>query len=331
MKRLYLIFALFPLLLEGLETPLPEVASVPPDETPWTTGTLLAPFAYVIPPDYINVEPFLFVTQTYGSYDQNWHARTAPKFLAVNPILFLQIGLVDRIDFQISPQIFYNRQQGASSTNVGDLPLGFDFQLLSEKKGDWWPAIKLSLVEIFPTGKYQNLNPQKNGTDSTGIGAYTTVATLVFSKLFHFKKPHFLNTYLTFEYFIPSHVHVKGFNTYGGGFGTRGTVRPGTVFITILSGELTLTKNWVLALDIQNIYGNKTSFSGRRGTNADGSLAKVGGPSFNEISLAPAIEYNWSEKFGMIAGAWFTVAGRNADQFAGGAIALNWYLQMRKK
>jgi hypothetical protein len=300
------------------------------EEFPWLTGTLLAPSAYVTPKGYINIEPMLFAAQSTAVYNQHWHAQKAPKLLVVNPLLVLQVGLTDEIDFQIIPQAFHYQKQDASSTNFGDLPAGFDFQILSEEKGKWWPAIKFSIIEIFPTGKYQKLNPKKNFTDATGAGSYTTVPSLVFSKLFRISKQLMLNAYLTFEYFIPSKVHVQGFNAYGGGFGTRGKVRPGTILTTILSGELSLTRNWVLALDIQHTNGNKASFSGKRGTNTDGTIAKVGYRSYDQISLAPAIEYNFDSSFGIIAGAWFSVAGRNANQFAGGAIGFNWYLNTKK-
>lgn len=309
----------------------PKVILPAGEEEVWYTGTLLSPFGYTIPPGFINVEPTLFVTQNFGAYDEEWHAHATSKFLTAHPLLSLIVGMTKNIDFQITPEAFYNRSRGKASLHFGDLSAGFDFQLFSEKKGKWWPAIKFILTETFPTGKYQHLDPHKNETDSTGGGSYVTTAGLVFSRAFHFSNYRFLHLYLTFEYLIPSNVHVKGFNTYGGAFGTRGTVHPGNIFETILSMELGLARNWVFALDIQNIYGNKITFSGRRGAFKDGSPAKVGGPSFDQLSLAPAIEYNWSQNFGLIAGAWFTVAGRNTNQFAGGAIALNWYLPTTKK
>ncbi|MFI5333973.1 MAG: hypothetical protein ACHQT8_02255 [Chlamydiales bacterium] len=328
MKRLLALFLLLPILARGEEYPAPTTANEV--EEFWSTGTLLSPFAYVTPKGYIDVEPMLFVTRTNGRYDRNWRAQDAPKAVNVNALLVVQIGITDRIDFQIIPDAFYNHIQGTSSTNFGDLPLGFDFQLLSEKKGEWWPAIKFSIIEIFPTGKYQRLDPKKNGTDVTGLGAYATVPFLVFSKRVNLPKPYSLNTYFTLEYLFAPPVHVRGYNTYGGGFGTRGTVRPGNIFTAILSGELNLTKNWVLVLDIQNIYGNKSSFSGKHGKNADGTRASVGAPSFNELTLAPAIEYNFSAKWGVIAGAWFAIAGRNTERFAGGTIAINWYLNIKQ-
>jgi hypothetical protein len=50
-----------------------------------------------------------------------------------------------------------------------------------------------------------------------------------------------------------------------------------------------------------------------------------GGPSSSQYSLAPAIEYNWSQNIGLIGGVWFTVAGQNISQFNSIVIALNYY------
>jgi hypothetical protein len=94
--------------------------------------------------------------------------------------------------------------------------------------------------------------------------------------------------------------------------------------------EYSLTRNWVLATDVLNTYTNKTWFKGRPGVTASGEPAGIGMHSSNRISLAPAIEYNFSDLFGIIAGCWFTVAGRNSGDFVSGVIAFNWYTPVGK-
>jgi hypothetical protein len=42
------------------------------------------------------------------------------------------------------------------------------------------------------------------------------------------------------------------------------------------------------------------------------------------FSLAPALEYNWSENAGVIAGVAFTVAGRNTSATVMPVMAVNW-------
>ena len=227
------------------------------------------------------------------------------------------------MDFQIDPQMFYQRTQGKSATRFGDFPTALNIQLLENTPGSWYPAIKLTVREIFPTGKYQHLSPHKNATDSTGSGSYDTGFGVTFANLYHLSSIYYLSARLSLNYDFFTKTHVEGFNSYGGGFGTRGTVKPGDNYTGLIGLEFTLSKNWVFALDLVAFYGNKSPFRGKRGVTTAGAPADVGFPSFFEFDLAPAIEYNFSEDFGIIAGTWFSVAGRNTQQFVSGLLAIS--------
>jgi hypothetical protein len=229
------------------------------------------------------------------------------------------------MDIIMIPQWSWKETQGRSTIGFNDFPIGVDIQLLAKAPEDWWPAIKISLVESFPTGRYQKLKPDKRRTDATGLGSYITEVALIASRMFHIHKVHYLSTRFGMNYLVASKVHVKGFNTYGGGYGTKGTIYPGNTWNTLLGLEFSLTLNWALAMDVLNVYTNKTRFKGRRGTALNGTEANIGRHSSNQISLAPAIEYNFSQSVGIIGGCWFTVAGRNAPNFVSGVIAPNWY------
>lgn len=298
-----------------------------PEESPWLTGPLLTPSAHSVPGGFINIEPYLFVTDTFGAYNSHWKSHSlANKNISGNVQLSLQIGLTERWDCQLTPQGFYTHVEHAgTAVRFGDLPAGVDFQILKDRPDRWYPAIKLALKELFPTGKFQRLNPHKDGADISGGGSYATTVGLVFGKLYHFKDVYFLNSRLAVGYTVPSAVRVHGFNAYGGGFGTNGKVYPGNIFNAIIGLEFTLSRNWAFALDILEVYGNRTRFSGKKGHTAPGIKAAVGGPSFNQLSLAPAIEYNFNEALGIIAGPWFSVAGRNTAEFVSGVFAVNWY------
>lgn len=348
-KKVYILFTTIFLIAvqEGIYARKGEPEEETPQEVevePWFTGTLLCPSGNVVPVGYVNIEPYVFATDTFAKYNRNWKSKSIPCFWSVNPLIFTQIGLTEKLDFLFQPQFFWNETQGRSSTRFGDLPVGLDIQLVAATKTGWWPAVKLALRENLPTGKYQKLNPDKLGTDASGTGSFVTTAGLVFARLFHVRKAQYLSTRFFVSYSLPARVHVKGFNTYGGGSGTRGYVYPGDSLTAIVGLEYSLTRNWVLALDMMNVYTNKNRFKGRKGRAAgasenpfegfettDGSgEANVGGPSSDQISLAPAIEYNFSEAVGIIGGCWFTVAGRNTGHFVSGVLAVNWYLQLSK-
>lgn len=303
---------------------------IPNEDSPWLTGPLLTPSSHSIPQGSINIEPYLFVFGDNGTYDKEWKVHSTDTFYTVNLQLPIQVGLSKRVDFQIVPQVLYQRFKGQSATRFGDFSAGFDFQVLHETQNPWQVAIKFGLYESFPTGKFQKLNPKKLQTDDVGSGSFATSFGLVFGRRFHLATHKYLATRLAVIDTVFAPVHVKGFNSYGGGFRTNGTVYPGNAFNILLGLELALTRHWVLALDVESAYANKTRFSGKHGFTKTGARASVGGPSSNLFSLAPAIEYNFSESLGLIAGSWFTVAGRNSDRFWSGAIALNYYGTFKK-
>ena len=290
---------------------------LPPD-LPWLTGPLLTPSGHVVPAGHWNFEPYLFVTTTYGQYDSKWNSHSTPNFYNLNVQVPIQYGIVNPIDMQIVPQFSWNHTDGASEWVLNDLPIILDIQLLSDKPHKWWPAIKLTFEVSAPIGKYQHLSASKLGTDAGGDGSWDPTAALVFSRLFHFKEAHFLAPRLYFGYTVPNPVHVKNLNFYGGAKGTRGKVYPGNTFITLLGLEYSLSANWALACDFEYIHQNKTRFSGK-------TIVPVTSPSSEQFSIAPAFEYNWSANVGLIAGAWFSFAGRNSSDFASGIIAVNIY------
>lgn len=303
-----------------------EATPTPPAEPgPWLTGPLLAPSGHVVPPGNINYEPYFYWSQVGGGYNAEWHNVNKPNFWQLNIQPTFQCGLFAQTEFDFAPQVFWNETLGESLWRYADWPCSIGLQLLGDKPGKWWPATKLKLNFNIPFGKYQDLNPKKLGTDIGGSGTWAPGLGLVFSRLFHWGGVHFLAARWYFAYTMPTPVFVKGFNNYGGGFHTHGRVYPGHNFTTDLGFEFTMSQSWALALDVFYAHTNKTRFKGRTGISAPGVPAVVGGPSQETVSLAPALEYNWNDRIGIIGGPWFTIAGRNSSKFIQWIFAINIY------
>ncbi len=300
------------------ETPASKPQPQVPADLPWLTGSLLTPSSHVVPAGHWNIEPYLFATTEYGIYDSKWHTSSIPKFYNINVEFPIQYGIVYPIDFQFVPQFSWNHTDGASQWVINDLPLILDIQVIQDEPHTWWPAIKFAIRANAPIGKYQKLDPNKLGTDIGGAGTWNETIGIVFGKLFQFSPIHFLSTRFYCGYTFPNPVHVKNFNTYGGAHGTRGKVYPGNSLVSLIGLEFTPAINWALACDFMYVHQNKTRFSGK-------SPVSMLSPSNEQFSLAPAFEYNWSAYVGIIAGAWFTVAGRNTVEFASGVVAVNIY------
>jgi len=285
------------------------------NEVPWFTGSLLAPLGEVIPLGHFEIDVYPLFNVETGAYNGDWKAKGAPNFYSFNPQIYTYTGLTPWMDIQIVPQFSVNWTEGMRSVGFNDLFIALEFQLYSHVEKGWFPGVKLTLGEVFPTGKYQRLDPNKLGTDQMGHGAYSSYANLVLYRIYHIYDQHFLSFTLSGEYGISSRTHVHGLNAYGGGFSTNGNVRPGDSFQAICSFEYNLTQNWGLAFDTVWTHNDLTSFYGDLGTDEEGNPFEVGYPSDENLSFSPGIEYGFSENLGIVVGCWLSALGRNSAEF----------------
>jgi hypothetical protein len=292
---------------------------------PWFTGPILAPSATTVPPGQVNLEPYLFVTDQVGHYNNKWALQSEAPATSVNAQWLIEPGVTDFMDIKAVPQMFYNFHKGAYSAGFGDLPVRLGLELLEENHQSWEPAIKLFLGESFPTGEYQHLKASKKTTDSTGGGSFVSELQLMSQKYFHIYDTHFVRLRGFFSYDMSRPVHVSGLNTYGGGEDTDGVVKLGNVYTGILAFEYNFTRNWVIAMDAQYQYAGKRTFSGDPGTNPNGTPASLSSDQVKVFSLAPAFEYNFSAELGLLAGVWFSVIGQNTGDFISPTVAVNYF------
>jgi len=293
-------------------------------DSPWMTGPLLSPSGHTVPPGYINLEPYLFYTDNFGVYNNRFGKSTSTPMQTIwNPLLVAYYGLTNHLDIETAIPYQFNRKNSQSDNGFGDLSLTLGIQAVSDIPHTLTPDIKFLVQELFPTGKYEELDPTLNGADAIGSGSYQTTLGVVFQKLWFLPKGRFLRSRLGFTYTIPSNVHLHGLSSFGGSVNTNGTLAPGNEFTAILGLEYTLTQHWVPALDILFEDSAANGFRGFAGT--DGLMPAVisleGG---DRLSIAPAIEYNFNAEMGLIAGVWFSVAGRNEKDFISGVVAFDY-------
>ncbi len=296
-------------------------------DLPWMTGPILAQPGNVVPAGHINWEPYLMVTDSFGTYNNFGKVVRQQPTVTSQPLLALTIGILKKMDFEIIAPYSFNSKDGQSFRGAADISGLLGYQAMKDDPTSWWyPSLRATLEETFPSGSYQQFDPSLLGTDATGAGSYQTSIGLNFQKVLHFGGVHYLSTRLSYTYTIPTSVHVKGINAYGGALDTNGTVNVGNKQVLDLAFEYSVTANWVLATDIVYNNGAPNTFSGTTGTTSTGAPAEVGQPSTKSYQLTPSVEYNWNMHLGMIVGAWFTVYGDNSSDFAGGAMALNYYI-----
>lgn len=317
MRNILFVFLFSPLFLRA-DKPLFEGPQVP-----WFTGPLITTAAVITKGGHINIQPDFFVLSNFGFFDNNWgRHRFKDSMNFLNWQFLTWVGLNNFMDLFLNPQFYYNYTGNSDSWQVGDPTIGFDFQLLDRELKDPWPAIKLSIYETFPLGKYQKLKLEKLATDAGGSGTYTTFIGLTVGYTWVLKFPHFFAGRAALVYDFSTKLNVRGLNAYGGDPTTLGVVYPGSDITLFLGGEYSLTRNWALAADAVSLYSFPTRFRGR-------TIVPVGNVVGNQnssfqFSIAPAIEYNFSENFGMIGGVWFSLFGKNAYNFISGVFSVNW-------
>lgn len=289
---------------------------------PWYGGPLITGSGNVLPPGYVNINPQVQVTDYYGAYNGSGKSIPIPDIMEVNPSLSLGVGIVNRLDLYVQLAWDYQDQLDVSFFGWQDDYVKMSFALLVE--GPYVPAIKFSVKEIFPTGKYKNLDPEKIAVQSLGDGAYKTEFGLNLSKVVWWMITHPMDFRISLNYGIASKIKVTNFNSYGGGFGTKGKVHFGNYFKGDFGYEFSVTQKIVWALDVVYEYYAKKTFRGINGINDDGSPVIVGGPSSQRLSLAPAVEYNFTPDIALVGGVWFTVWGINKLDFVAGIISFSY-------
>ncbi len=288
---------------------------------PWYTGPLITPGASMMPVGRGNSQPYLFVTDNHAAYNSDRKSVSLPSDLVqLKGTANIQTGITDNFDLNLNFQGVENWQFDHSGGGFGDMSLVAGFLVLTQ--GPYIPQIKFTVTQSFPTGKYKNLDTNGFNLDSTGAGAFSTQLGLIFSKVIFWATKHPMNMRLFMGYTLSTVANVSGFHAYGGGFGTTGRIYPGDTFSVDFGYEYSLTQKWVFAVDLVYTTSNRTRFFGTPGTLHDGSIASNGGGSNDNLSLSPALEYNFNPNVGLIAGFWFSVYGRNSLDFLSGVISL---------
>ncbi len=282
----------------------------------WFTGPIFTPTPITMPPSHPALEVSVMGMNTYGQYADNWRIVNVPDMWSLIEFIDFQVGFNSIFGAELIASHISNFRKNVNSNRLQDTILRFGIQILNQRKGSLVPDLRILIQETLPTGSYKKLNPNKLGTDITGLGSYQTGLYFAFQKSFKINDKHKAQLRWSLGYFFPSPVHVKGFNSYGGGIKTNGTVYPGSYASIYFSGEFSLNKRWALSFDSNYQHNLNGRFSGKKGFTNIGTPAQINVPQSVQFSIAPELEHTFSENTGIILGTWFTVFGKNSPSFA---------------
>lgn len=275
----------------------------PPDEA-WWTGPMLANSAATLPRGHFLIEPYVYDVTSPGTHGFGSRA-------------YVLYGLVDRLTIGVIPIVGYNTVSGGPSSSrvgLGDITALAQYRLTQARGGGWIPTTSVEVQETFPTGKYDRLGDRPS--DGLGGGAQTTTLALNSQTFMWLPNGRILRIRLNVSHAFSGNVNVQDVSVYGTGSGFRGHAKPGDALFADAAWEYSVTRSWVLALDVV--------YSHNRSTRVTGTTTLDSGPS-EAFGFAPAIEYSWAPNLGVLVGTRIIAAGPNTTRTISPAIAVNFF------
>jgi hypothetical protein len=268
------------------------------------TGPLLASSAEALPKGHFYTEPYFFDVISGGEH----HLGSSG---------FYQYGLADNWTVGMQPFFALGTRQYNREVAIGD------FKLLSQVRVSHFtaehrvPSVALVTNLILPTGKHDGLGERKSGH---GSGTFAPEIGVNMQQYWLLKNGRLLRGRINVLKDFPLRGDVSGRSVYGTGPAFRGHARPGSKTTVILGAEYSVTREWVLAFDIEADHWGRTSVTGR--DTSGGPLIRRSSPKSWNIGFAPAVEYNWSDRGGAIFGVWIVPKGHNTRASVTPAIAI---------
>ncbi|MBA3667916.1 MAG: transporter [Sphingomonas sp.] len=268
------------------------------------TGPLLASTPETLPQGHFYTEPYFFDVISGGKH----HPGSSGYY---------QYGLAEDFTIGFQPDFAIGTESPNRSPAIGDFKLLSQLRLTHFTPEHRVPSVAVILQEVIPTGKHDRLGPLHEGH---GSGSFATEVGVNVQYYFLLKNDRLLRARLNFLQRFPHGSDVEDRSVYGTGPGFRGHAKPGATTTFIGAVEYSVTREWVLALDVTRQSTTQTKVRGRYN---GGPLIEQTSPSSHFVSFAPAVEYNWSDRTGAIFGLWVIPKGHNTPASITPALAIS--------
>src|SRR6185312_7371080 len=272
----------------------------------WWTGPMLANSAATLPRGHFLLEPYFYEIAAAHAVSFGTRAYALYGLRDGWTVGFIPIGS------------FANRLPASrSGPGIGDWSLISQVHLTGSA-GTRRPTVSIMFEESLPIAPYDRLGARPS--DGLGSGAYATTLGLNTQKYLWLPNGRILRTRFNISEQWSRHASVEDASVYGTPDGFRGVALPGREFYADGAAEYSLTRRWVLAMDIT--YGHNGS-TAVRGTRQGAPVAFDSGSS-DGMGFAPAVEYNLSPNLGFLVGVRLLGAGHNTPASVTPALAINW-------
>jgi hypothetical protein len=161
-----------------------------------------------------------------------------------------------------------------------------------------------------------------------GSGTRATTLALLSQTWFWLPNGRILRARFNLSQTLSGSADVQGVSVYGTDQGFHGRAKPGRAFLADASLEYSLTRKWVLALDLFYTHNRNIRVTGRE-MNIDaangGNLVVRNIGSTAAFGFAPAVEYSWTSHLGLLVGVRVIPARGNTPSSITPALAINYF------
>ncbi len=289
------------------------------------TGPLLTSNPQNLPAGVWLVEPYLIHNSSSDAYNDQWDRYAKDEgtgqWLTIVPLFY---GVTDRLQLQLTAGVARTDAGGSHTDGLGitDTTVSAQYMILAPNKDKTTPAVSVKYSHQFPTGAYDRLG--SNPLNGTGNGASTDTFSLLAQQYVWFANGRPLRIRAAISYSLPPRqVDINGISVYGTPQDFHGRARLGSAFGVSTGAEYSFNSAWVAAFDVayNRVYASQVSGVQMVGATLVPMTSRS--PTSQVVSLAPAVEYNFNDRVGLIGGVEFSATGRNSDAFITPQIALN--------
>jgi hypothetical protein len=260
----------------------------------------------------------------HGLVEVYFYDATAAHSNGLGTFAYLLYGLTDKLSVGMNPTAGFNKSgsgRDTSGAGVGDTVLLAQYGLTRFDPDGWLPTTAISFQETLPTGRYDRLGMRPG--NGFGGGAYVTALALYSQDYFWLPNGRLLRARLdVLRPFFSSKADIEDISVYGTGTGFRGQASLGSGVSIDTSFEYSLTRSWVLALDLIYRHGDNTRIAGHDPLHPSGMAFQLG--SSDTYGFAPAVEYSWASNIGVLLGARIIPKGHNSSASVTPAVAINY-------
>lgn len=288
----------------------------------WYTGSLVSPSGAKNHAGDIGVEPYFSYSQPIGYFASNGTSHPQhPRQQTFSNSTMWKYGILDDLSIQAHTVVSYGWKHGgghAHGPKFGDFPVDLIYRFLHANPKRYIPDLNLFAGVVFPTGDYKHLGSSQDGF---GTGSYVFRVAITEQSTYTLPGNHELRlrVWNWFRRSLTS-ARLQDVTSYGTTTGFVGRGHPGMSGQTGFSLEYALNQKWVLAMDLARDWSNGSRLKGRYLSGA--TVNRISSAS-SDWQIAPAIEYNWNARWGVIVGSSIYYAGHDTGVKISPQFAIN--------